>query len=112
MRNPFVSQPGVAATARVSRAKPHLETTMKTLMTVAAAAGLAAVLLAAVPSADAAPAWCAESGFDNGPARERGPGTGPYWSGEPSDCNSIWRRGYYRGTDPDPNIRQQLMRDR
>jgi hypothetical protein len=56
------------------------------------------------------PGWCADSGYDNGPARERGPGTGPYWSGEPTDCRSIWRRGHYRGTDPDPNIRLQLMR--
>jgi hypothetical protein len=91
---------------------PYLEMMMKTLMILAAAAGIAATLSVAVPSADAAVAWCPQSGFDNGPARERGPGTGPYWSGEPSDCNSIWRRGYYRGTDPDPNIREQLMRDR
>jgi hypothetical protein len=55
--------------------------------------------------------WCGTSGSDNGPPRERGPGTGPYWSGEPTDCRSIWRRGYYCGTDPDPNIRLQLMRD-
>jgi Spy/CpxP family protein refolding chaperone len=89
-------------------------TMKKTLMILAAAASVAATLSVAAPSADAAnsPAWCADSGFDNGPPRERGPGTGPYWSGEPGDCNSIWRRGYYRGTDPDPNIRQQLMRDR
>jgi hypothetical protein len=55
--------------------------------------------------------WCGNSGYDNGPPRERGPGTGPYWSGEPTDCRSIWRRGYYCGTDPDPYIRLQLMRD-
>jgi hypothetical protein len=91
---------------------PHVEKTMKTLMLLAAAAAVATTLSVAVPPANAAVGWCADSGFDNGPARERGPGTGPYWSGEPSDCNSIWRRGYYRGTDPDPNIRQQLMRDR
>jgi Spy/CpxP family protein refolding chaperone len=91
---------------------PHVEKTMKTLMLLAAAAAVATTLSVAAPPANAAVAWCADSGFDNGPARERGPGTGPYWSGEPSDCNSIWRRGYYRGTDPDPNIRQQLMRDR
>jgi hypothetical protein len=54
--------------------------------------------------------WCGNSGYDNGPPRERGPGTGPCWSGEPTDCRSIWRRCYYRGTDPDPNIRLQLMR--
>jgi hypothetical protein len=58
------------------------------------------------------PGWCGNSGYDNGPPRERGPGTGPYWSGEPTDCRSIWRRGYYRGTDADPNIRLQLMRGR
>jgi hypothetical protein len=58
------------------------------------------------------PSWCANSGYDNGPPRERGPGTGPGWSGEPTDCQSIWRRGRYRGTDPDPNIRLQLMRYR
>jgi hypothetical protein len=29
------------------------------------------------------PAWCANSGYDNGPALERGPGTGPYWQGDP-----------------------------
>jgi hypothetical protein len=58
------------------------------------------------------PAWCANSGYDNGPPRARGPGTGAFWSGEPTDCESIWRRGYYRGTDPDPNIRLQLMHGR
>jgi hypothetical protein len=58
------------------------------------------------------PGWCANSGFDNGPPRDRGPGSGPSWSGEPTDCQSIWRRGYYYGTDPDPNIRLQLMRGR
>ena len=58
------------------------------------------------------PAWCANSGYDNGPARARGPGTGPYWQGEPTDCKSIWRHSRYRGTDPDPNIRMQLMRFR
>ena len=85
---------------------------MKTLMTLAAAATVVATLSLAVPSADAGPAWCANSGFDNGPPRSRGPGTGPFWSGEPTDCDSIWRRGYYRGTDPDPNIRLRLMHDR
>jgi hypothetical protein len=58
------------------------------------------------------PAWCANSGYDNGPPRERGPGTGPFWAGEPTDCESIWRHGRYRGTDPDPNIRLQLMHRR
>jgi hypothetical protein len=45
------------------------------------------------------------------PARDGpGPGNGPIWQREPSDRNSIWRRGYYRGNDPDNRIRQQLMR--
>src|ERR1700720_675790 len=57
-------------------------------------------------------AWCANSGYDNGPPRSRGPGTGPFWQGEPTDCESIWRHGHYRGTDPDPNIRLQLMHRR
>jgi Spy/CpxP family protein refolding chaperone len=87
-------------------------TMKKALMILAAAASVAATLSVAAADAANSPAWCVDSGFDNGPPRERGPGTGPYWSGEPSACNSIWRRGYYRGTDPDPNIRQQLMRDR
>ena len=77
---------------------------------------IAALAVAAWPcrSAQAAnvPAWCANSGYDNGPPRSRGPGNGPSWQGVPGDCQSIWRRGYYRGTDPDPNIRPQLMRYR
>jgi hypothetical protein len=84
------------------------------LFTVRVAAMFAAVILICMPIrasyAENDPAWCANSGYDNGPARERGPGNGPYWSGEPTDCRSIWRRGYYRGTDPDPNIRLQIMR--
>ena len=58
------------------------------------------------------PAWCPNSGYDNGPPRSRGPGNGPSWQGEPGDCQSIWRRSHYRGTDPDPFIRLQLMRYR
>jgi hypothetical protein len=58
------------------------------------------------------PGWCSNSGYDNGPARSRGPGNGPSWQGEPGDCQSIWRRSHYRGTDPDPFIRLQLMRYR
>jgi hypothetical protein len=58
------------------------------------------------------PGWCGNSGYDAGPPRERGPGTGPFWSGEPTDCRSIWRHAHYRGTDPDPHIRLQLMRGR
>ena len=77
---------------------------------------VAALAIAALPasSAQAAnlPAWCANSGYDNGPPRSRGPGNGPSWQGEPGDCQSIWRRSHYRGTDPDPFIRLQLMRYR
>jgi hypothetical protein len=69
----------------------------------------AALLWSPVQAANV-PAWCPNSGYDNGPPRSRGPGSGIYWQGEPGDCQSIWRRGYYRGTDPDPFIRLQLMR--
>jgi hypothetical protein len=79
-----------------------------------AAAVLAVAALSWAPAqaaySQSRPGWCANSGYDDGPPRERGPGTGPYWSGEPTDCRSIWRNGHYRGTDPDPNIRLQLMR--
>jgi hypothetical protein len=77
---------------------------------------LAALGIAALPSSFAqaanVPSWCANSGYDNGPPRSRGPGNGPSWQGEPGDCQSIWRRSHYRGTDPDPFIRLQLMRYR
>jgi hypothetical protein len=36
--------------------------------------------------------------------------TGTLLVREPTDCRSIWRRGQYRRTDPDSNIRPQLMR--
>jgi hypothetical protein len=85
---------------------------MKTFIVWAAATFAVAALPWTSVQAANVPAWCANSGYDNGPPRERGPGTGPFWSGEPTDCQSIWRRGYYRGTDPDPNIRLQLMRYR
>jgi hypothetical protein len=77
---------------------------------------LAALVIAALPSKPARaaniPGWCANSDYDNGPPRSRGPGNGPSWQGEPGDCQSIWRRSRYRGTDPDPFIRLQLMRYR
>jgi hypothetical protein len=44
-------------------------------------------------------------------SRSYGYGTGPYWQGEPTDNLPIWRYGYYQGTDSDPFIRSQLMRD-
>jgi hypothetical protein len=72
---------------------------------------VAAVLGMPVHAANV-PAWCSNSGYDNGPPRSRGPGNGPSWQGEPTDCRSIWRHSRYRGTDPDPNIRLQLMRYR
>jgi hypothetical protein len=51
--------------------------------------------------------------FTYNPARgERGPGNGPYWQGEPNDHRSIWRNNHYLGNDPDPFIREQLMRGR
>jgi hypothetical protein len=60
--------------------------------------GAALVVIAAVTwlpahAANVA-AWCANSGYDNGPPRSRGPGSGPFWLGEPTDGQSIWRRGY------------------
>jgi hypothetical protein len=77
-----------------------------------AAVMLVAVLQGMPVQAANVPAWCANSGYDNGPSRSRGPGNGPSWQGEPIDCKSIWRHSRYRGTDPDPNIRLQLMRER
>lgn len=51
--------------------------------------------------------------FTYNPVRgDPGPGNGPYWQGEPADRLSVWRRGHYRGNDPDNGIRRQLMRDR
>jgi hypothetical protein len=85
---------------------------MKTFIVWVAAMFAVAALPSTTVQAANVPAWCANSGYDNGPPRERGPGTGPFWLGEPTDCKSIWRRGHYRGTDPDPNIRLQLMRYR
>jgi hypothetical protein len=86
---------------------------MKISIFCAATLAIAALLGTPVEAANV-PAWCANSGYDNGPPRSRGPGTGPYWQGEPTDCKSIWRRSRYRGTDPDPDpdIRLQLMRYR
>src|SRR5262245_59029955 len=74
--------------------RPQLkETTMKANL-VWAAAALAVVTLSWTPARAAyvQSRWCANSGYDNGPPRERGPGTGPFWSGEPTDCRSIWRK--------------------
>jgi hypothetical protein len=90
-----------------------METTMKAKFIWAAAVlAVAALSWAPAQAADSQsrPGWCANSGYDDGPPRDRGPGTGPFWSGEPTDCRSIRRNGRYRGTDPDPNIRLQLMR--
>ena len=84
---------------------------MKISIFCAAVISVAAVLGMPAHAANV-PAWCANSGYDNGPPRSRGPGNGPSWQGEPTDCQSIWRHSRYRGTDPDPNIRLQLMRYR
>jgi hypothetical protein len=64
--------------------------------TMAATLAIAALPLKSVQAANIA-AWCANSGYENGPLRSRGPGSGPFWLGESTDCQSIWRRGYYRG---------------
>jgi hypothetical protein len=85
---------------------------MKISIFCAAATWAIATLLGTPVQAANVPAWCANSGYDNGPPRSRGPGTGPSWQGEPTDCKSIWRCSRYRGTDPDPDIRLQLMRYR
>ena len=37
--------------------------------------------------------------------------TGPYSQGTPTGHGPIWRNGYYQGTDPDPGIRFDLVRD-
>jgi hypothetical protein len=55
---------------------------------------------------------CANAGYDEVSPRERSVGATPYWSDEPTDCRTIWRHHRHRGTDPDPNIRLQLMRGR
>ena len=53
------------------------------------------------------------STLEYNPARgSPGPGNGPEWKGYPSDHNTVWRNGRYRGNDPDENIRRQLMRDK
>ena len=85
---------------------------MKISISCAAATLAIAVLPGTLAQAANIPAWCANSGYDNGPPRSRGPGNGPSWQGEPTDCKSIWRHSRYRGTGPDPNIRLQLMRYR
>ena len=99
--------------ARLDRQPGSRRQQMKTAIALATAATFAMVAppWSAVQAAQV-PAWCGNSGYDNGPPRERGPGSGPEWVGEPTDCRSIWRHGRYRGTDPDPNIRLQLMRYR
>jgi hypothetical protein len=74
-------------------------------VSILAALAIAALSWSAAQAANV-PGWCANSGYDNGPPRSRGPGK------EPGDCQSIWRRSRYRGTDPDPFIRLQLMRYR
>ena len=93
---------------RMQRGKQHMK--IVTVWTLTALA-IAALPWSAAQGANV-PGWCANWGYDNGPPRSRGPGNGPSWQGEPGDCQSIWRRSRYRGTDPDPFIRLQLMRYR
>ncbi len=81
---------------------------VKTLLFASMTAGTAATFTSSF--AEAAVTKRCATGFHG--ARERGIGTGPEWRGEPTDCRSIWRHGRYRGNDPDPNIRLQLMRGR
>ena len=86
----------------------------------ASAAALMATVVALTPIQASAQNQCPPNWYDRygctldyNPARGGpGPGNGPIWQGEPTDRNSIWRRGYYRGNDPDNRIRLQLMRDK
>ena len=61
---------------------------MKISIFCAAATLVIATLLGTPVEAANVPAWCANSGYDNGPPRSRGPGNGPSWQGEPTDCKS------------------------
>jgi hypothetical protein len=89
---------------------------MRTLISVATAALAVAVI--------SVPAYAAshhrylpqslEGAYGSAQSAEPGSlgfGTGPYWQGEPTDRQPIWRYGYYQGNDPDNFIRSQLMRD-
>jgi hypothetical protein len=92
---------------------------MKSCVAVAAAnlttAMLALTSIQAATENQCPPSWHDRYGctLSYNPARGNpGPGNGPSWQGEPTDRDSIWRRNYYRGNDPDNRIRLQLMRDR
>jgi hypothetical protein len=85
---------------------------MKLFLSTAVAATLVAAALAPL---QASAQWVDRYGstLDYNAARgSPGPGNGPEWQGYPSDHNSVWRNGRYRGNDPDNNIRHQLMRDK
>ena len=84
--------------------------------TIALAFAMAVLLpVRAMAQAPCPPGWSDRFGctLNYNPARgDPGPGNGPIWQGEPTDRLSVWRRGHYRGNDPDNKIRQQLMRDK
>ena len=85
---------------------------MKFFVAPAVAAAFAA---AALMPTQASAQWYDRFGstLDYNPARgSPGPGNGPEWKGFPTDHNTVWRNGRYRGNDPDNNIRYQLMRDK
>jgi hypothetical protein len=86
-----------------------------TLVTTAALLLPALMPIQASAAAPCPPGWTDRFGctLEYNPSRgDPGPGNGPIWQGEPGDHQSIWRRGYYRGNDPDNGIRGQIMRDR
>ena len=93
---------------------------IKSRIAPAAAASLSIAMLGLMPIQAAAESQCPPNLYDRygctlsyNPARgDPGPGNGPSWQGEPTDRDSIWRRSYYRGNDPDNRIRLQLMRDK
>jgi hypothetical protein len=45
------------------------------------------------------------------PGAPPAPATRPRVQGSLTDKNAVWRYGFYQGTDPDPNVRLNLMRD-
>jgi len=100
---------------RACRRGGAMNHTDQTKSLIAAAAAIALTPTKASAEEQCPPSWSDRFGctLTYNPARgSPGPGNGPNWQGEPTDHNSVWRRGYYRGNDPDNAIRLQLMRDR
>jgi hypothetical protein len=79
---------------------------MRLLMYPATAAALSTVLMSLPAQAQPPHRNAHVSHVDSG-----GYGSGPFWQGEPTDRNAIWRFGFYQGNDPDPFIRSQIIRD-